>query len=521
MRVLDLLDRAELRISVVWAEPAMLEREIKGSYIIDMPDPARFVSEGDLVLTAGLWATGPESAHLFVSALAEKSASALLMGRILRGYLPDEIESACRQHGIVLLTVEPDVSYKSITQFIESTAEDGLGTSRSGTLSRSLLEGLGTGVGVQGALRSFHDEFGIGCWVLESGGEVTAAAGAAPGVEWIATVWNRMLQSTAEVVTLVDPLGRVTSVWPVGSDGERPVGYFACATDHRSWPTDVGRVVSTLLVVTRVELELANKRRQAEHAQAAELVGLLASDSLSPGEASARLRLLGADPLEPVTVIAGRVDDDQYPTRAVLSALASMVSGIGTTEIGCEYEGEAVIFVGGPDVTPEKLIAAGEKLGDRYRGMLDARHLRIGVSERTLSISQLGSALSSARARMRAAAGDETITWASRSTPLSSEALLDLVPERVRSAFARGLLAPLVDYDSRHGSELVQTLRVFLDSGAAWQQAAAELHVHVNTLRYRVTRIEQLTDRDLGTMSDRVDLYLALASLPASGGSAS
>jgi PucR family transcriptional regulator, purine catabolism regulatory protein len=38
--------------------------------------------------------------------------------------------------------------------------------------------------------------------------------------------------------------------------------------------------------------------------------------------------------------------------------------------------------------------------------------------------------------------------------------------------------------------------------------------VHVNTLRHRLDRVEQLTGRDLGSMEDRVDLYIALRSRP-------
>jgi DNA-binding PucR family transcriptional regulator len=34
----------------------------------------------------------------------------------------------------------------------------------------------------------------------------------------------------------------------------------------------------------------------------------------------------------------------------------------------------------------------------------------------------------------------------------------------------------------------------------------------VNTLRHRLRRIEQLTGRDLGSMEDRVDLWIALRS---------
>ena len=40
--------------------------------------------------------------------------------------------------------------------------------------------------------------------------------------------------------------------------------------------------------------------------------------------------------------------------------------------------------------------------------------------------------------------------------------------------------------------------------------AAAELHVHRHTLRYRVRKIEELTGRDLSNAGDRLELWLAL-----------
>ncbi|WP_345034415.1 PucR family transcriptional regulator [Kutzneria kofuensis] len=65
-------------------------------------------------------------------------------------------------------------------------------------------------------------------------------------------------------------------------------------------------------------------------------------------------------------------------------------------------------------------------------------------------------------------------------------------------------------YDREHHSELLESLRVFLDCSGSWSQAAARLHLHVNTLRYRIGRVEELTGRDLSRFSDRVDLFLAL-----------
>ncbi|QPE04811.1 helix-turn-helix domain-containing protein [Microbacterium schleiferi] len=82
--------------------------------------------------------------------------------------------------------------------------------------------------------------------------------------------------------------------------------------------------------------------------------------------------------------------------------------------------------------------------------------------------------------------------------------------ERERQTFAAEVLSPLWDYDARQGADLVRTLRVFLQNACAWQESARQLHLHTNTLRYRIARAEELTNRSLSSMDDRVDFYLAL-----------
>jgi purine catabolism regulator len=82
-------------------------------------------------------------------------------------------------------------------------------------------------------------------------------------------------------------------------------------------------------------------------------------------------------------------------------------------------------------------------------------------------------------------------------------------PDALR-AFADSVLAPLDDYDTEHGGELVSSLRAFLDHNARWEAAAARLYVHRHTLRYRMRKVEELTRRDLGSAHDRMEFWLAL-----------
>jgi DNA-binding PucR family transcriptional regulator len=92
----------------------------------------------------------------------------------------------------------------------------------------------------------------------------------------------------------------------------------------------------------------------------------------------------------------------------------------------------------------------------------------------------------------------------------SHELLLASVPGSVLRSFRDRLLGPLLAYDERHRAELLPTLREFLACSGSWNACAARMYVHVNTVRYRIRRIEELTARDLSCLDDQVDFFLAL-----------
>ena len=61
----------------------------------------------------------------------------------------------------------------------------------------------------------------------------------------------------------------------------------------------------------------------------------------------------------------------------------------------------------------------------------------------------------------------------------------------------------LVKYDESRGTELVSSLRAFLLNAGQINAAAESLHIHVNTLRYRIRRVRELTGLDLHDSSTR------------------
>jgi len=71
-------------------------------------------------------------------------------------------------------------------------------------------------------------------------------------------------------------------------------------------------------------------------------------------------------------------------------------------------------------------------------------------------------------------------------------------------------LGPVIAYDKRNNARLLQTLRIYLEHNGNYRQTARQLHVHHNTIRYRLKRLEQLTRRNLAEPQLRLQFQLAL-----------
>jgi hypothetical protein len=75
--------------------------------------------------------------------------------------------------------------------------------------------------------------------------------------------------------------------------------------------------------------------------------------------------------------------------------------------------------------------------------------------------------------------------------------------------FAEDVLGALIEYDARHKVDLVETLSIYLNQRESLKQTARVLRVHVNTVSYRIQRIERLTSLDLANPDHRLSAHVA------------
>jgi DNA-binding PucR family transcriptional regulator len=75
--------------------------------------------------------------------------------------------------------------------------------------------------------------------------------------------------------------------------------------------------------------------------------------------------------------------------------------------------------------------------------------------------------------------------------------------------FYEEILAPLEAYDVEWESELLPSLRVYMEHGANLNSAARALFIHRHTLRYRLEQIAEILKVDIDSQEVLLNLQIA------------
>jgi DNA-binding PucR family transcriptional regulator len=515
MLLRDLLEVPELRLRLLVGEPDELNRPVRWIYPTDLPDPARYLSGGELVISGMVWRHDPADTERFVAAIAGAGAAALAAGEALFPEVPADVVAACRRHGLVLLAVPEEVSFAAVTEHVVGQ----LTAARSDRLAarlgrqRQLLSAVAAGMALTELTEQVSDAVGLLCRVFTPTGRAIAA-GATPLAE--ADV-DRLVHTylTATGLPAEVPGSPGYSVFPVGPALHRLTSWFVAVTG--SWTVWTPEVVDA--VAELAEFAALDRSRRAEARRLGRDIAddtvRLAGAGLGGQETTLRLRQAGLDPGAELTVAVASPRDQAEPADTAALLLDDALTSLGPSVVGMAEDGTAVALLAsapgaaspGNDVSAALRVALG-RLGPALR----PGGLVVGVSRPTDAQALAGAVREARHALALARLRDGPVQVVCDSEFTSHVALLASVPDDLRRAFASRVLDAVLDYDARNDAGLLDTLTAYLECSGSWSRVAQRLHLHVNTVRYRIGRVEQLTGRDLSSLADRVDLFLALRS---------
>lgn len=532
MRVRDILDAPQLRMRLLHGDAGELDRPVARVCATDMPDPRPFVTPGALVCTGLVWRQQATDADRYVGLLAGAGVAGVVAGQALHGHVPEDVVEACRRHGLPLLSAPQSVPFSRIIEYLaEQAAEVRWRRVQSrADRQRRLLTAVAAGTSIETLVADFAAEQRVSAWILTSTGTVIA------GTEDLAEPdIDRIVATSLTAPRLPAVTTGAMRVLQVGA-GDRITAWYLVIRPSAPELDPFGADLAAVAELYRqrradrqhLDWELADRfpvpfAERADRCEVALVCEVHATDGLTgPGskpDVPQRRSLSGgvagaieragapahaAGPVAPRQVSSWA--DSSAGLLAVRAALHDALPDIATS---IDREGRLVGVTAG---TQDGIAATVVRRLGRIAPALTEIRLAVGVSARQPDETLAGAI--GAAAAAATAARDDTAPVSLRVADIDSAVgLLTAVPGGLQRRFAERVLGPVLEYDRRHGAGLLETLAVFLGCEGSWRQAADRMHLHLNTVRYRIGRIEELTGRDLGRLDDRLDLYLAVRTL--------
>ncbi len=510
MQVSELVAAFSPRVTLL-AGSGGVHATVRWVHATDLADPSPYLKGGELVLTNGQWRQRRSDSRRFVERLAGAEAAGIGYGLREPGtHTPRDLVSACEDAGMPLLEIPHDMAFVEISELVAMHHAEQRQRRLVRRLRRdeALLSSVSGGAGIEEILQILARDYSLDLLLVDHAGQTlgsTMPSGRSPAARALSAVVAGVSRPAG---TEVD--GLAATVFPVAAHGTVEA-FLVCFRAIEELTDEERAAIRHELVFVGLELSHALATRELTERLVDELPELIAGGDARTSELAGRLRSLGVDPALQVTAIALAVDgaDDPEVVRRAARTAVRMLAARGTPAV-VPIDGSTAIVIAAPTadgrVLAADLVEALEREGSIVSAGVGspagpgARELRRSVGEARLAADY---------ARFRA--GERRVaTYAEAG---SYRVLLAAQDAAARLAFGRAVLGPILEQDRRRGTKLVETLDAFLREGGHWQRVSAELHLHVNTLRYRIGRVEQLTGRSLSSFEERVNFFIALEAL--------
>lgn len=197
--------------------------------------------------------------------------------------------------------------------------------------------------------------------------------------------------------------------------------------------------------------------------------------------------------------------------RRLLDGLEELVASRTRGAITSARRNELVVIVPASDDPGQDLEALGRAAIHHATVLYSSWVLTVGIGGRCQEPAEISRSYEQARRAVEAAR-----RFGRRGEVLAFEnlgvyrLLFQVSDPAELHGFVEQVLGKLIAYDRRHQAGYVQTLSAYLESNASLQATARELSLHVNTVSYRLRRIQSLSGLDLEQADDRLLVQIAL-----------
>lgn len=503
-RLSEVLNAAELDLKIVTSSG--VDPEIRWVSTTELIDLSPYLEGGEIVLTTGLSLSADDPRWLdFVSGLSRAQAAAIGFAvGVNHERTPPALIQAATAYRVSLFEVPKPTPFIAVSKAVaDLVGNDELASTRRAlSTQRHILNQAFSTQGTPGVLARLAAATDSHAAVLRADGSVESATAGMPIFDELLAAVKTLATDNTRAALGASDRERAWLVHPLGLHGVAH-RFLAICGEKPPTPSQQGAITAATIV-----LSLEDTRQRAEQDSEVErrerITKLLVQGDGDAACATFSVLWPDAHLPERIRVVLTEGDPEMvsaFATEATLGVTATRL--IARYEPGVEHGIElprvALICESLTEIEVNRVIAlaTSHQLDVVVGRDTELRRARISWASAWSKLNEMEPAGPASRMKSR-------IVWADQGTPVI-EALAS-VPNHDLQQTVLGALAS----DDPETVQLRETLRSFLAHNGQAGPAAAALGVHRNTLRHRLDRVEQLTNRSLSQADDRAELWIAL-----------
>lgn len=463
---------------------------VNWAHVCELADPSEWLGKGDLLMTTGIGIPADSTQQKqYIERLNYGGLVGLMIGDNMQA--PSNIDAllvAASEIGFPVLMTEYGVPFSAVAKAVvdaykQLEHERRQAITKVYETARMSMQGIGLPL----LLERLGKDVGATLHLLDPGSLEPWCSGLAA----LPPEHHRTLEQRPRTARNA-PIVQRCAV----RDGETllvsvPSHRCCLLASHSAQALDYG-LLHHIVAVIGIELERQKVDRETKLRIGSALIDDLLHKRVLPRQAEERLEACGADisKLRLGVVCLGCLTIEEIDQQLLQSGIDALL----------RVQGEEIFILFWEEKTA--------------RSVQSKLAVKLGVSDYFENVDGCPNALREARL---------ALAHASENCPLSFYADAGVnspwLPQNLHDATEafRKVLGALADYDASQGAQLLHTLRTFLENNRSWINTAQKLHIHKQTLVYRVRRIEEITGRSLDSTDDVSILWFAVKSADIAG----
>lgn len=276
-----------------------------------------------------------------------------------------------------------------------------------------------------------------------------------------------------------------------------------------------GALVILQELISAKKIEDVEKKYQGEF-----IYDLLHFNFESEAELRSRGKLWGLDLSLPhhLLVLKLMSTDSKYHNSDLVDGLKAIVnetiSSKGSKPVVAEiHDTLAIIFpveeLEGNHKIKKNISDLAKLIQGKFQKEFAKTSVAIGIGKYYKSITDLGKSFQEAKTALELSRFLERDQHITCFEDLGIIRLLANISYQQLEDYYKEYLTALIDYDLKNKTNFEETLQIYFQKNGDINDTAEKLFLHPNTLRYRLKKIEEITNSDLQKLEDQINLSIA------------